>query len=268
MKVTSLGTASVLLEYAGLRLLTDPVFDPEGVTYSMAPAGVPERWFASTKQYVTPVSPAAIGHIDAVLLSHDHHRDNLDVAGRTFLNSDAVDAVLTTPAGARRLSRTRSAVTGLRAGETAALGTATVTAVTAQHGPRYVPQTGQVTGFALSAPGEPSVWISGDTVLTPALRLALAGLQGIDVAIVHGGGVRFPTAPLVGSAIFTFDPAQFVEACTILNPGMILPIHRVGWTHFQPEDALRSALDAAGLSARTRWLDLGETVDIPSVSGG
>ena len=39
MKLTYLGTASVLLEYGGQRLLTDPVFDPPGRTYSMGPAG-------------------------------------------------------------------------------------------------------------------------------------------------------------------------------------------------------------------------------------
>ena len=262
MKVTSLGTASVLIDYAGLRLLTDPVLDPAGATYSMAPAGVPERWFASTKLEKPPLTAAELGHVDAVLLSHDHHRDNLDAAGRAYLLSDAVDAVLTTPAGERRLRRHRSAVTGLRAGQTTTLGPVTVTAVTAQHGPRIVPQTAQVTGFHLTAPGEPSVWISGDTVLTPALRAALAGLAGVDVAIVNAGGVRFPSAPLVSRAVFTFTPAQFVEACRLVDPGVIVPVHRAGWTHFQPEQELRAALDATGLASRTRWLAPGEATDL------
>ena len=82
MKLTYLGTASVLLEYSGQRMLTDPVFDPSGRTYSMGPAGVPERWFASTRSYEVPLTTQQIGHLDAVLLSHDHHRDNLDDAGR------------------------------------------------------------------------------------------------------------------------------------------------------------------------------------------
>ena len=264
MKVTALGTASVLLEYAGLRLLTDPVLDPAGVTYSMAPAGVPERWFASTKLEKPALSAAELGPVDAVLLSHDHHRDNLDVAGRAYLMSAAVDAVLTTPAGQRRLRRHRAAVTGLRAGQSATVGTATVTAVTAQHGPRYVPQTGQVTGFHLTAPGEPSVWISGDTVMTAALADALRAMAGVDVAIINAGAVRFASAPLVGSALFTFTPDQFVEACTLVDPGIIVPVHRAGWTHFQPEEPLHAALDAAGFTPRTRWLISGETAELPA----
>lgn len=262
MKVTFLGTASVLLDYAGLRLLTDPVLDRPGVRYSMAPPGVPVRWFGSTKLEQPPLTEAQLGHVDAVLLSHDHHRDNLDVAGRRFLLSDAVDAVITTPAGARRLRRARPAVTGLRAGQRTALGPVTVTAVGAQHGPRVVPQTAQVTGFHLTAPGEPRVWISGDTILTPALAEQWQQLASVDVAIINAGGVRFPTAPLVGRSVFTFTPDRFVEACALVDPGVIIPVHRQGWTHFQPEGPLRAALAAAGLESRTRWLELGQTTEI------
>jgi len=39
--------------------------------------------------------------IDAVLLSHDHHDDNLDAAGRTLLPS--AGTVITTVRGAKRL---------------------------------------------------------------------------------------------------------------------------------------------------------------------
>lgn len=260
MKLTYLGTASVLLDYAGQRLLTDPVFDAQGSTYSMGPAGVPERWFASTRQYTSPLTVEQVGHVDAILLSHDHHKDNLDTSGRALLVSAAVDAVITNPAAEKRLGLDK--VTGLKAGESATLGGITVTAVAAQHGPSYVPQTGQVTGFSLTAPGEPSVWLSGDTVLTDRVREAARALRGVDVAVINAGGVRFPTAPLVGKAMFTFDPAQFVEVCQLIDPRVIVPVHRSGWTHFQPENDLRRALDNAGLLGRTRWLELGETTEL------
>ncbi len=47
------------------------------------------------------VTPETIGEVDAVLLSHDHHKDNLDDAGREFLAR--VPLVLTTASGAERL---------------------------------------------------------------------------------------------------------------------------------------------------------------------
>jgi L-ascorbate metabolism protein UlaG (beta-lactamase superfamily) len=155
-----------------------------------------------------------------------------------------------------------SKVTGLAQGASTRLGDVTVTAVAAQHGPLWVPQTSQVTGFELRSPGEPSVWFSGDTVLTAAVREAATRMRGIDVLVVNAGAVRFPGAPLVGKALFTFTPEEVVEVCRLADPRVIIPVHRSGWSHFQPEAELRAALDAAGLSSRTRWLALGESTEV------
>lgn len=47
------------------------------------------------------VSIDDLGPIDAVLLTHDHHADNLDDLGRALL--PAAGVVVTTTSGARRL---------------------------------------------------------------------------------------------------------------------------------------------------------------------
>jgi L-ascorbate metabolism protein UlaG (beta-lactamase superfamily) len=52
------------------------------------------------------MSADEIGEVDAVLLSHDHHPDNLDVSGREYL--PRAGQVLTTVAGAERSAATRS----------------------------------------------------------------------------------------------------------------------------------------------------------------
>jgi len=66
----------------------------------------------SSKKMTGPaVTPTDLGPIDAVLLTHDHHGDNLDDRGRTLLPS--AQTVFTTVPGARRLGGTaRFAVTG------------------------------------------------------------------------------------------------------------------------------------------------------------
>src|SRR6266498_119834 len=61
------GGPTAILEYAGLRWLTDPSLSPPG-TY----AG------DLVKTTGPAVEPDAIGPIDVVLLSHEHHSDNLD----------------------------------------------------------------------------------------------------------------------------------------------------------------------------------------------
>ncbi len=94
LKFTYIGGPTVLLEMSGLRLLTDPKFDPAGEEY---PTGV----YTLRKIAGPAVSIEALGHIDAVLLSHDHHFDNLDHTGRTF--TEKARKIITTQAGAERL---------------------------------------------------------------------------------------------------------------------------------------------------------------------
>ena len=88
-----IGGPTVLIEMGGLRLLTDPTFDPPGDH----PVG--HRVLVKTRG--PAVAADDIGPVDAVLLSHDQHPDNLDDAGRRLL--DAVPVVLTTDSGASRL---------------------------------------------------------------------------------------------------------------------------------------------------------------------
>jgi L-ascorbate metabolism protein UlaG (beta-lactamase superfamily) len=94
LSITYIGGPTAVFEWGGLRLLTDPGFDPPGGEYKTGPVVL-------TKTVGPALSPESLGHIDAVLLSHDHHFDNLDHSGRKFLES--VRQVLTTPAGAERL---------------------------------------------------------------------------------------------------------------------------------------------------------------------
>lgn len=276
MDLRSLGTATLELRLGNVRLLTDPAFDPAGTRYDFGPWYTPRAWFASEKTYETP--PAAEG-LDAVLVSHDHHADNLDFAGRRLLAACGAP-VVTTVAGARRLARPAPTSRVSRPGEGLGLGARavplqtgastrvadlTITATPARHGPVGTPRIDEVIGFLIEAPGQPTVWISGDTVLHAPLRAALMALRAagkrIDVAVVHCGAVNFPKLPVVGKKLFTFDAAQALEALEILDPGLIVPIHRSGWSHFrQPESELRAAFAASRLHGRTRFLEIGETL--------
>ncbi|OLT04538.1 hypothetical protein BJF90_22180 [Pseudonocardia sp. CNS-004] len=95
LRVTHVGGPTVLIEFGGWRILTDPTFDPPGRRYVFG-------WGTSSRKLAGPaVGADALGSIDAVLLTHDHHGDNLDDAGRALLPS--AGSVLTTVAGAGRL---------------------------------------------------------------------------------------------------------------------------------------------------------------------
>ena len=95
IRLTHIGGPTVLIEFGGWRLLTDPTFDPPGRKYSFG-------WgTGSVKEAGPAIAPSDLEPIDAVLLSHDHHDDNLDAAGRELLPSAGI--VVTTAAGAKRL---------------------------------------------------------------------------------------------------------------------------------------------------------------------
>ena len=92
---THIGGPTTVLEVEGWRIVTDPTFDAPGRTYRFG-------WGTSSRKTAAPAIQASeLGPIDAVLLTHDHHADNLDDAGRSLL--PGAETVLTTVPGARRL---------------------------------------------------------------------------------------------------------------------------------------------------------------------
>ena len=88
LRITHIGGPTVLIEVHGWRLLTDPTFDPPGRNYDFG-------WGTGSQKLTGPsVAASDLGPIDAVLLTHDHHDDNLDSCGRELLPS--AGAVVTT----------------------------------------------------------------------------------------------------------------------------------------------------------------------------
>lgn len=85
ISITLIGGPTALIEIDGFRLLTDPTFDAPG------PYQLPHVTLEKT---VGPALKAdAIGPVDAVLLSHDQHSDNLDNSGRAPLQMRRGSAV-------------------------------------------------------------------------------------------------------------------------------------------------------------------------------
>jgi L-ascorbate metabolism protein UlaG (beta-lactamase superfamily) len=252
--LTHLGTATVLLEIEGLRILTDPALDPPGGHYSFG------FGTGSVKTDAPSLPTGGLGQLDAVLLTHDQHADNLDTAGRALLPS--VKQILTTRAGARRLGAN---ATGLAAWETAELSAPggrriRVTATPARHGPPLsLPVVGPVIGFALEWEGQRhgALYLSGDTVWFSGIADVARRLK-VGTALLHLGGVRFGIS---GPLRYTFNGAEAVRAAKALSPRTIVPIHYGGWTHFrEPRADAERAFADAGLSERVRWLPPGERV--------
>jgi L-ascorbate metabolism protein UlaG (beta-lactamase superfamily) len=250
------GGPTSLIAYGGVRLLTDPTFDPPG-EYPRPGTAVVLRKLAG------PALPAArLAPFDAVLLSHDHHSDNLDRAGRELLPE--AGRVLTTIAGAERLAGN---ATGLEPGDAVDIdrpggGSLRVTAVPAEHGPPEVAaRNGPVIGFVLRGDGLPTVYVSGDNASVDVVRAIVAEHGPVDVAVLFVGGAQVPAA--WGDAYLTLTADTAVEAAKALGEAPIVPIHQDGWAHFTSTAAdVRREFSAAGLADRLRPVASGEEIEL------
>jgi L-ascorbate metabolism protein UlaG (beta-lactamase superfamily) len=243
------GGPTALFEYGGLRFLTDPTFDGPG-DYP-----VPDGPLL-TKTAPSAGTPADLGPVDVVLLSHDEHADNLDTAGRAMLAD--VPLTLTTPGGGQRLGEKAK---GLADFESVELqrpdgGTISVSAVPAIHGPGaredVEPISGQVVGFVLTGEGLPTVYVSGDNASLDMVKEIAEHFGPMDTALLFAGAPRL-SAVYDGQCV-VLDSAQAAEAALILGARRIVPVHYDSWAHFtEGRDDLQAAFNAAGLADRLDW---------------
>lgn len=252
LRLTYIGTATLLIEFAGLRFLTDPAFDPPG-SYASGPVTL-------TKISGPAVKASALGPLAAILLSHDHHSDNLDHAGRALLPS--ATRVITTAAGAQRLGGNAIGLEPWQTLQLPAPGgeTVTVTATPAQHGPP-VGQRGPVIGFVLTHSSDPenAIYISGDTVLFEGVEKVIERFPGIRVAVLFMGAAHVPVLPT--NITLTADEAVFIAKS--LPRATIVPVHYEGWKHFTESRAqIAQTFADAGLEHRLLWLPPGKPVSV------
>jgi len=257
MRITRIGGPTALVEHQGWRILTDPTFDPPGRRYTFG-------WGTSSRKTAGPaVALEDIGPVDVVLLSHDHHADNLDDLGRATLATATF--VVTTEPGARRLkgSNTRGLATGATTTlELPGRPALRVTATPCRHGPRFSrPIAGKVIGFALAVGDaqQTALWMTGDSVLYGELREVAKALD-VDTALVHLGSVQFG---FTGPLRYSMTATEAVELLGLLNPRVAVPVHYEGWSHFRETEAhSRAALDGSPVVDRVRWLVPGVPAEV------
>ncbi|MFI6792880.1 MBL fold metallo-hydrolase [Nonomuraea sp. NPDC050383] len=252
MEIRYAGGPTAVLEIGGVRLLIDPTFD--------APGDYPIGQRALTKTGGPAFSPDEVGPVDAVLLSHDQHPDNLDRAGRAYLAGAPL--ALSTGSAAERVGPPVRALPNWSHVELPRPGGGVlrITGVPAQHGPDGSEHlVGEVTGFVLSGDGLPTVYVSGDNASLDVVR-SIAGRVGpVDVAVLFAGAAR---TALADGAYLTLTSDDVVKAADLLGAGHVVPLHFEHWAHFsQGRDTLAAAL--APLGDRAHLLAPGERVTLP-----
>ena len=258
-----IGTATVVIRYAGFTILTDPNFLHSGDHVHLG------YGLTSVRRTDPAVEIGDLPPLDFVLLSH-LHGDHFDRVAERKLNK--ATPIISTRHATRYLekvgfTRTHSLRTwesiDLKKGEASLR----LTAMPGTHGPGPLgavlpPVMGTMLDFGDEA-GENRlrIYISGDTLIHDRLREIPRRFPDVDLALLHLGGTK------VLGIMVTMDAEQGVEAMRIVDPRTAVPIHYNDYEVFEsPLEDFKHAVNEAGLEDRVHYLSHGETYEFEVAS--
>ena len=254
--VLFVGTATVIIRFAGFTILTDPNFlhagDHVHLGYGLTSERLTEPAFD-----IDELPP-----MDLCVLSH-YHGDHFDQVVEEKLQKDL--PIVTTEHASENLSEkgfTNSIALDTWDSATFVHSQASlkITSMPGQHGPGVVdfalpPVMGSMLDFE-TANGERMLrmYISGDTLVHDDLNEIPKRCPGVDLALLHLGGTR------IMGVMLTMDDEQGVEIMRIIDPEKAIPIHYNDYDVFKsPLEDFKKAAEEAGLSDRLIYLAHGET---------
>ncbi|MEJ6006117.1 MBL fold metallo-hydrolase [Paucibacter sp. AS339] len=256
MKITQLRSATLKIQLGAHCILVDPMLAPR---HALPPLrlldGVRER-------NPTCDLPGAVDgllqDVSHALITHCRkgHFDHLDRAGKAWLRQHQT-SVICTPHDAEHLRSRGLNVQPLpsehhRPQPFLAGQIRTVRCTHGKGAVRLLMEHG--VGYFIELPGEPSVYLAGDTVLTPAVQDFVREQQP-DVSVIPAGGARFD----LGQELI-MDVAEVLAFCRLAK-GAVVANHLEALSHCPVTRAeLRLAAEAAGLAERLFVPEDGESL--------
>lgn len=277
------GTATTILEWNGVRILTDPNFLHEGDHVHLGP-GV-----QGTRQTNPAIGLEELPRIDAILLSH-YYADHFDQDVEAKL-SRSIPIITTPHAHSHLTSKGPDSFTEVHALDTweeLAVEISTnknvggrkpvfrVRAMPGKHvppGPLSIanellgavpPTNGWMVELGYQQPSNPTsfepgyrIYITGDTLMVDELKEISERYKGrgIDLMLIHLGGTTIP-GPKMPLVMVTMDAKQGVQLMQLVHPGLTIPIHYDDYDVFMsPLEDFKKAVDETGLSDEVVYLD-------------
>lgn len=268
MKITQLRNATIIVEAGPHRILVDPMLAPKDALPPLKFLGPRAR---NPLVNLPAVADDLLETVTHCLITHCQkgHFDHLDRAAKAWLRERQIP-VICTPHDAEHLRQRGLNVQPLGAGhhEPQPFLGGQIRTLACRHGTGFVSLLMEHgVGYLIELPGEPRLYLSGDTVLTPEVRAFVARHQP-DVCVIPAGGAHFDFG-----ADIIMGQDEVVEFTRIAK-GSVVANHLEALSHCPVTRAgLRAAADraGAGVSARLRIPADGETLEFslpaPAMSG-
>ncbi len=198
LKITRIAHSSVLIDFDGHRVLTDPWFSEKMGYYHGEPYGI---------------TLEDLPQLAGVVVSHEHY-DHYDMqAFQVYPDKQVPMAVIRgTAQPAREVGFTN--VIEMEAWETTSFGPITITAIPGKHGVPEITYMLQAYGF--------TVYFGGDTLLIPELSEIPQHFPKVDAALLAINGLQIRPQ---GNQQVVMNPQDAAELCHIIHPRYAVPTH-------------------------------------------
>lgn len=253
MEIQQLRNATMLVSFGPHRLLVDPMLADVGAMpgFKMFGGGRKRNPLIPTP----PQTTEALARATGVLITHEHP-DHFDLAGRAWTKTARL------PVWANRMDVPRLRRKGLdaRVLEDGGLDVE-LEIIPSRHGRGLLGwMLGPVAGYYLAAEGEPSLYITGDSILTDSVRDAVERLQP-DVIVAPAGAANMGIG---GDILFSVD--ELVELAR-LAPADVVFNHLEALDHCPTtRTGLRERMRVEGLSDRVHVPEDGDVLEFDSPS--
>lgn len=219
MQIQLIRHATLLIEYAGMRLLVDPMLNDAG-------AGPPIQ--NSPQPRNNPLVPLpcpveqVLDGVQAVLITHTH-RDHWDDAAIQLVPKDL--PLFCQPEDLAKMEATHF-VNAAPVHDERHWSKICVTRTGGQHGTGEIGKAmAPVSGYVLRNEHEPTLYIAGDTVWCKEVSDTIKHFKP-DVIVVNAGGARF----LEGDPI-TMTPDDVIHLCHAAPKAKVIAVHMEAINH-------------------------------------
>jgi L-ascorbate metabolism protein UlaG (beta-lactamase superfamily) len=253
MQIEFLRHATMVVSPGQARILVDPMLGPAGEMPAIPDTPNPRR------NPLTPLPVALdglISAVDAALVTH-LHRDHFDPVAAEALPKQI--PLLVQPEDEERL-REMGFTEVLRVDPSRAWRGVEIVRTAGRHGQgEMAERMAPVSGYVLRAPGEPTLYVAGDTVWGPEVREALEVYEP-QVIVVNAGAAQF----LSGGPI-TMTAEDVAEVCGAAPEATVIAVHMEAINHcLLTRDELLGFLQERELSDRVLIPADGEQFRFPA----